>query len=240
MKTSGSASAIYRTTAGVRFLTSRHHCVDETLVLQMGLKINKKGADDAVKEEVKAVKMLKPQKPLRMLKLEDLPLQDKSDRDVWNRLVCVVIDWAGTTTDLFGTNEHPELSPKLQELWNVFFEHNTVDVNEHPAIKKIVRLSDSCDANLTYMTLHWQATDCLNEWRSMFGKDALKILERHFKHPKFRHDLEAHVKFVHDHLPRKVNNQKRVPFIYADIEVHLRSLLQSQTDTQLVFLPKGL
>ncbi|KAG2144613.1 hypothetical protein DEU56DRAFT_935813 [Suillus clintonianus] len=174
-------SARYRTTAG------------------MGLKINKKGADDAVTEEVKAVKMLKPQKPLRKLRLEDLPLQDKSDRDVWNRLVCAVIDWAGTTTDPFGTNEHPELSPKLQELWNVFFEHNTVDINEHPAIKKI-------------------ATDRLNEWRSMFGKDALKILKRHFKHPEFRHDLEARVKFVRDHLPRKVNNQKRVPFIYADIE----------------------
>ncbi|KAG2337816.1 hypothetical protein BDR05DRAFT_1004693 [Suillus weaverae] len=180
-KTSASASAIYGTTAG------------------MGLKINKKGADDAVKEEVKAVKMLKPQKPLRKLKLEDLPLQDKSDRDVWNRLVCAVIDWAGTTADPFGTNEHPELSPKLQELWNVFFEHNTVDVNEHPAIKKI-------------------ATDCLNEWHSMFSKDALKILEHHFKHPEFRHDLEARVKFVCDHLPRKVNNQKCVPFIYADIE----------------------
>ncbi|KAG2144243.1 hypothetical protein DEU56DRAFT_937914 [Suillus clintonianus] len=140
-------SARYRTTAG------------------MGLKINKKGADDAVTEEVKAVKMLKPQKPLQKLRLEDLPLQDKSDRDVWNRLVCAVIDWAGTTTDPFGTNEHPELSPKLQELWNVFFEHNTVDVNEHPAIKKIAR-----------------------------------------------------VKFVRDHLPCKVNNQKHVLFIYADIE----------------------
>jgi hypothetical protein len=68
----------------------------------MGLKINRKGVDDAVKEEVKAVKMLKPQKPLRKLKLEDLPLQDKSDRDVWNRLVCAVIDCAGTTTDPFG------------------------------------------------------------------------------------------------------------------------------------------
>ncbi|KAG2070385.1 hypothetical protein BDR04DRAFT_1118418 [Suillus decipiens] len=70
----------------------------------MGLKINKKGADNAVKEEVKVVKMLKLQKPLWKLKLEDLPLQDK------------MIDWAGTTTDPFGTNEHSELSLKLQEL----------------------------------------------------------------------------------------------------------------------------
>ncbi|KAG1840993.1 hypothetical protein F4604DRAFT_1939731 [Suillus subluteus] len=181
-KTSGSASAIYRTTA------------------TMGLKVNRKGADDAVKEEVRAVKMLKPQKPLRKLKLEDLPLQDKSDHDVWNRLVCAVIDWAGsTTTDPFGTNEHPDLSAKLQELWEVFFHHNAVDINEHPAIKKI-------------------ATDHLNEWRSTFGKDALKILERQFKHPKFRHDVDARIKFVRDYLPCKVNNQKCVPFIYADIE----------------------
>ncbi|KAG1882454.1 hypothetical protein F4604DRAFT_1921642 [Suillus subluteus] len=181
-KTSGSASAIYRTTA------------------TMGLKVNRKGADDAVKEEVRAVKMLKPQKPLRKLKLEDLPLQDKSDHDVWNCLVCAVIDWAGsTTTDPFGTNEHPDLSAKLQELWEVFFHHNAVDINEHPAIKKI-------------------ATDRLNEWRSTFGKDALKILKCQFKHPEFHHDVDAHIKFVRDYLPRKVNNQKCVPFIYADIE----------------------
>ncbi|KAG1730656.1 uncharacterized protein EDB91DRAFT_1252521 [Suillus paluster] len=182
-KTSGSVSAIYRTTAG------------------MGLKINRKGADDAVKEEVRAVKMLKPQKPLQKLKLKDLPLQDKSDCDVWNRLVCAVIDWAGsTTTDPFGTNEHPDLSPKLQELWNIFFHHNALDINEHPAIKKL-------------------ATNRLNEWRSTFGKDALKILKCQFKCPEFCHDVDAHIKFVHDYLPRKVNNQKRVPFVFADIEV---------------------
>ncbi|KAG2344464.1 hypothetical protein BDR05DRAFT_961848 [Suillus weaverae] len=52
----------------------------------------------------------------------------------------------------------------------------------------------------------------------MFGKDALKILERDFKHPKFRHDLEARIKFARNHLPHKVNNQKCVPFIYVDIE----------------------
>jgi len=190
----------------------------------MGLKINRKGADDAVKEKVRAVKMLKPQKPLRKLKLEDLPLQDKNDCNVWNHLVCAVIDWAGsTTTDPFGTNEHPDLSPKLQELWDIFFHHlNAVDINEHPAIKKIVSplaifflFVDSAHGVLM------QATDRLNEWRSTFGKDALKILECQFKCPKFRHDVDAHIKFVRDYLPRKVNNQKRVPFIYADIEVGL-------------------
>ncbi|KAG1873125.1 hypothetical protein F4604DRAFT_1925620 [Suillus subluteus] len=200
-KTSGPVSAIYHTTAGVGFLTSKSSHYIETLDIQMGLKINRKAhADDAMKEEVRAVKMLKPQKPLRKLKLKDLPLQDKSDHDVWNRLVCAVIDWAGsTTTDPFGMNEHPDLSAKLQELWEVFFHHNTVDINEHPAIKKI-------------------ATDRLNEWHSTFGKDALKILEHQFKHPEFRHDVDTHIKFVCNYLPRKVNNQKCVPFIYADIE----------------------
>ncbi|KAG0701703.1 hypothetical protein DFH29DRAFT_875722 [Suillus ampliporus] len=173
--------------------------VDMNLIPEMGLKINRKGVDDAVKEEVKAVKMLKPQKPLQKLKLKDLPLQDRSDRDVWNHLVCAVIDWAGSTTDPFGTNELPDLSPKLQELWDVFFHHNVLDINEHPTIKKI-------------------ATDCLNEWRSTFGKDALKILECQFKHPEFRHDIDACIQFVHNYLPCKVNNQKCVPFIFADIE----------------------
>ncbi|KAG2145488.1 uncharacterized protein EDB93DRAFT_1104727 [Suillus bovinus] len=133
----------------------------------MGLKIKKKAADDAVKEEEKAVKMLKPHKPLRKLKLEDLPLQDKG--------------------------------PRPQELWDIFFQHNALDINKHPTIKKI-------------------ATNHLNEWCSTFGKDALKILKCQFRHPKFCHDIDAWIKFVHDHLPCKVNNQKCVPFVFADIK----------------------
>ncbi|KAG2031507.1 hypothetical protein BDR03DRAFT_1016058 [Suillus americanus] len=169
----------------------------------MGLKINKKAADDAVKEEEKAVKKLKLQKPLWKLKLEDVPLQDKGDRTIWTRLIAATIDWAGTITDPFGTNEHPELGPRLQELWDIFFQHNEPDINEHPAIKKIISLL---------------ATDRLNEWRSTFGKDALKILKHQFRRPEFRHDIDAHIKFVRDLLPHKVNNQKCVPFVFADIK----------------------
>ncbi|KAG1780658.1 hypothetical protein EV702DRAFT_1042900 [Suillus placidus] len=120
--------------------------------------------------------------------LQDASAQRKTPESP-SPMVCAVIDWAGTTADPFGTNEHPELSPKLQELWNFFL-------------------------NITL----WTSMNTQLSKKYMFGKDALKILERHFKHPEFRHDLEARVKFVRDHLPRKVNNQKRVPFIYADIE----------------------
>ncbi|KAG1750511.1 uncharacterized protein EDB91DRAFT_1244089 [Suillus paluster] len=103
------------------------------------------------------------------------------------------------TTDPFGTNEHPEVSGKLQELWDVLFMHNKVNVAKCPAIKKV-------------------ATDRLNEWRSMLGKNAIKILERELKKAEYRLDTNACIKFVQDRLPQKIDGQKRVPFIYTDHE----------------------
>ncbi|KAG1748364.1 uncharacterized protein EDB91DRAFT_1245074 [Suillus paluster] len=162
----------------------------------MGLTLMRKGADDAVVEEIKRSDK---SKPLKKLKLEDLPFVDKKDNEIWAQLICALIDWAGTTTDPFGTNEHPEVSSKLQKLWDLLFSHNKVDVTKCPAIKKV-------------------ATDRLNEGQSMFGKNAIKILERELKKAEYRLDTNARIKFVQDRLPQKIDGQKRVPFIYADQE----------------------
>ncbi|KAG1896023.1 uncharacterized protein F5891DRAFT_1193452 [Suillus fuscotomentosus] len=161
----------------------------------MGLTLMQKGADDAVVEEIKRSE--DKSKPLKKLKLEDLPFVDKKDNEIWARLICALIDWAGTTTDPFGTNEHPEVSSRLQELWDLLFGHNKVDITKCPAIKKV-------------------ATDQLNEWRSMLGKNAMKILERELKKAEYRVDTNARIKYVQDRLPQKIEGQKCVPFIYAD------------------------
>lgn len=60
-------------------------------------------------------------------------------------------------------------------------------------------------------------TNLLAEFRSS-AWDALKILERQFKHPEFHYDVDACIRFVRNYLPRKVNNQKHVPFVFADVE----------------------
>ncbi|KAG1725160.1 uncharacterized protein EDB91DRAFT_1087221 [Suillus paluster] len=163
----------------------------------MGLTLTRKGADDAVVEEIRRSE--DKSKPLKKLKLEDLPFVDKKDNEIWAQLICALIDWAGTTTDPFSTNEHPEVSGKLQELWDVLFAHNKVDVAKCPAIKKV-------------------AMDRLNEWWSMLGKNAIKILERELKKAEYQLDTNARIKFVQDRLPQKIDGQKRVPFIYADHE----------------------
>ena len=103
---------------------------------QMGLKVSKVNVDKAVE----VVEMTKP-KPLREVKVTDLPIGDNAHgKSLWEYLIRLLIDWAGTTDDPFGTNEHPELMPTLQELWKIIFEEYPLDVTDHPAIKKLVHV----------------------------------------------------------------------------------------------------
>ncbi|KAG0696194.1 hypothetical protein DFH29DRAFT_1004788 [Suillus ampliporus] len=164
----------------------------------MGLTLTHKPADDAVDEEVKHSRD-DMHKPIRKLKLEDLPFADKKDIDIWARFICALIDWAGTTTDPFGTNEHPDLSTKLQELWDVLFPHNKVEVAKCLAIKKV-------------------ATDRLNKWQSMLGRKAIKILEHELRKEEYKTDITTRVQFIQALLPHKIDSQKCVPFIYLDPE----------------------
>jgi hypothetical protein len=65
-----------------------------------------------------------------------------------------------------------------------------------------------------------QATDRLNEWRSEFGKRALKLLKRLFvQNPIYRNDPDARTELVAARLPHTRDEKKVIPFIYGNPEV---------------------
>ncbi|KIJ10856.1 hypothetical protein PAXINDRAFT_16190 [Paxillus involutus ATCC 200175] len=100
----------------------------------MGVVAESKDVDMAV-EKTRSVGKARAQKHL---KATDLPIGDTNhDHNQWEQLVRSMIDWAGTLNDPFGTNEHPELFSTIQELWDMLFEHKPLNVQDHPAIKKL-------------------------------------------------------------------------------------------------------
>lgn len=107
---------------------------------QMGLKISKANVDHTA--GTAATETAKSNlKALKDIKVKDLPIDDTMlAKRQWDSLVCLLIDWAGTTDDPFGTNENPDLMPTIQGLWNDTFgsEGSQLDVTMYPAIKKIV------------------------------------------------------------------------------------------------------
>ncbi|KAH7911540.1 hypothetical protein BJ138DRAFT_1125980 [Hygrophoropsis aurantiaca] len=165
---------------------------------QMGLKFAKKDVDDAVTEAKEHKRGSNAGgKPLKTLKASDLPFTGDADHKTWDRLVRTLLDWAGTVDDPFGTNEHPELSKRLQDLWDMLFPHLELDISDYPAIKKL-------------------ATDRLNDWRSQFGKNAISRLDKFFRDQLYRNDPEARAEFVRTQLPQVIKGKTIVPFLYAD------------------------
>ncbi|KAH7920026.1 hypothetical protein BV22DRAFT_1050642 [Leucogyrophana mollusca] len=162
---------------------------------QMGVVLKKTDVDDAVAQAREHKRS--GSKALKSLKAFDLPFTEDADHKIWDSFIRALLDWAGTTDDPFGTNEHPELAERLQELWDLFFAHLPLDISNHPAIKKL-------------------ATDRLNDWRSQFGKNAIARLEKYFKDPTYRNDAEARAEYVQKQLPQVIDGQRRVPFLYAD------------------------
>ncbi|KIJ12362.1 hypothetical protein PAXINDRAFT_14838 [Paxillus involutus ATCC 200175] len=154
----------------------------------MGMLAESKDVDTAV-EETRSVGKVKA---LKHLKATDLPIGDTNhDRTQWEQLVRGVINWAGTLDDPFGTNEHPELFSTVQELWDLLFKDRPLNVQDHPAIKKLV-------------------IDRLNNWRSEMGKRGLKYLERYFstgKDSQYRNDVSARAAFVKSQLPQFLNGR---------------------------------
>ncbi|KAG2743056.1 hypothetical protein P692DRAFT_201870409 [Suillus brevipes Sb2] len=172
----------------------------------MGLCVAKVEVNEAVQEG-------KQKKSLRERSKSDLPFKGKTHAKQWDQLIRALLDWAGTTNDPFGTNEHPDLMEQLQDLWNMdnFFEDIEIDIADHPAVKKKVQF-------------FMQATDRLNEWRSKFGKRALKLLKRFFvQNPIYRNDPDARAELVAACLPHTRDGKKVIPFIYGDPEKLLRS-----------------
>ncbi|KAG2029591.1 hypothetical protein BDR03DRAFT_1018188 [Suillus americanus] len=163
----------------------------------MGLRVSKVEVNEAVQEA-------KSKKSLQERSKSDLPFTGENAKQ-WDQLIHALLDWAGTTNDPFGTNKHPDLMERLQELWNEFFEDIKIDVADHPAVKK-------------------KATDRLNEWRSKLGKRALKLLKRSFvQNPIYRNDPDARAELVAARLPHMRDGKKVIPFIYGDPEKLLRS-----------------
>jgi hypothetical protein len=82
-------------------------------------------------------------KPYRYLKVSDIPITGDYELAQWDLVVRGVLDWAGTLPDTFGTNEHPELLDTVQALWDKCLPERIEDVQNNPAVKKVVRLQVS-------------------------------------------------------------------------------------------------
>jgi hypothetical protein len=108
---------------------------------QMGLRVAKVEINEAVQEG-------KQKKSLREQSKSDLPFKGETHAKQWDQLIRTLLNWAGTTNDPFGTNEHPDLMERLQDLWNDFFEDIEIDIADHPAVKKKVVVS-GCTIKLT-------------------------------------------------------------------------------------------
>ncbi|KAG2063463.1 hypothetical protein BDR04DRAFT_1123249 [Suillus decipiens] len=63
-----------------------------------------------------------------------------------------------------------------------------------------------------------EATDRLNEWGSMLGRKAIKILEHELRKAEYKTDITARVQYIQALLPHKIDGHKRVPFIYLNPE----------------------
>ncbi|KAI9428948.1 hypothetical protein H4582DRAFT_2090488 [Lactarius indigo] len=146
-------------------------------------------------------------KPYRNLKVLDIPIAGEHELAQWDLIVCGVLDWAGTLSDTFGTNEHPDLLVTIQGLWDKCLPERTEDVRTNPAIKKVV-------------------IDHLNEWRSTIGKKAVTILSDFIKHDAtLRRDSGEVATFVRGLLPRPHEQPVIFPLIYADPEASKGSWL---------------
>ncbi|KAI9446078.1 hypothetical protein H4582DRAFT_2069422 [Lactarius indigo] len=146
-------------------------------------------------------------KPYRNLKVSDIPIAGEHELAQWDLIVRGVLDWAGTLSDTFGTNEHPDLLVTIQGLWDKCLPERTEDVRTNPAIKKVV-------------------IDRLNEWRSTIGKKAVTILSDFIKHDAtLRRDSGEVATFVRGLLPRPHEQPVIFPLIYADPEASKGSWL---------------
>ncbi|KAI9428991.1 hypothetical protein H4582DRAFT_2090405 [Lactarius indigo] len=139
-------------------------------------------------------------KPYRNLKVSDIPIVGEHELAQWDLIIHGVLDWAGTLSDTFGTNEHPDLLVMIQGLWDKCLPERTEDVRTNPAIKKVV-------------------IDRLNEWRSTISKKAVTILSDFIKHDAtLRRDSGEVATFVCGLLPHPHEQPIIFPLIYADLE----------------------
>ncbi|KAF8316240.1 hypothetical protein F5887DRAFT_1089139 [Amanita rubescens] len=164
----------------------------------MGLSVSSKDVKDITGPgDVKTLR-------LKDLKTAHLPLNE-SEREQFDLLIRSVLDWAGTLKDPFGTNEHPDLISVIQQLWIEIFPDKPKDApQKDPSIKKNV-------------------INRLNNWRSAFGKNAIKVLEDHFKKDtRMRNNTDARRVYVMKLLPDPRHHPSSFPLVYQDPEASTR------------------
>ncbi|KAI0027373.1 hypothetical protein K488DRAFT_74593 [Vararia minispora EC-137] len=159
-------------------------------IAAMGLKATVAVDTDA------AVKKEAEDKPVRLQSMDDIPFRSADEyRTFDNTYVIAMLDWASTSDDPFGTNEHPQIDKMLQKVWNELLPDNPLNVNDHPAIKKVV-------------------ADRFNNHRSTIGKIGRNVVKDHLqakvdKDPMF--DVSSYAR-------RMAPRMKPFLFLYKDPE----------------------
>ncbi|KAI0026569.1 hypothetical protein K488DRAFT_92295 [Vararia minispora EC-137] len=164
----------------------------------MGLKASVAVDTDA------AIKKEAEDKPVQLQSMDDIPFRSADEyRTFDNTYVVAMFDWASTSDDPFGTNEHPQIDKILQKVWDKLLPNNPLNVTDYPAIKKIADRFNN----------HW----------STIGKIGRNVVKEHLqgkvdKDPKF--DVSAYAR-------RMAPRMKPFLFLYKDPE----TLTELQTQT---------
>ncbi|KAI0027014.1 hypothetical protein K488DRAFT_91477 [Vararia minispora EC-137] len=102
-------------------------------IAAMGLKATVAVDTDA------AIKKEAEDKPVRLQSMDDIPFRSADEyRTFDNTYVVAMLDWASTSDDPFGTNEHPQIDKILQKVWDELLPDNPLNVTDYPAIKKVI------------------------------------------------------------------------------------------------------
>ena len=183
----------------------------------MGLTIKRVDVNDAAGLTQDRIVKSEGNKLYRTLKVSTIPITGDYELTKWDLIVRGVLDWAGTLSDPFGTNEHPELLDVVQILWDKCLPERKEDVTGNASVKKVVRHVTEC--SLIQLIVH-EVNDRLNEWRSAIGKKAIQVLNDHIKtNASLRNNTNNVATFASDLLPSPRASPRVFPLIYSHPEV---------------------
>jgi len=149
---------------------------------------------------------------------------------MWDSFIQSLIDWANTIDDPFGTNEHPDLGITLQNIWDMTFTDLDLNIEEFPAIQKIVSSLQVLQTALLMTLMVWliklQACNHLNDWRSMMGKAALNVVTKHLmSKPTLRNDVHVHANFIQGPLNSDISENHTIYHSFTPNRRYLFSYL---------------
>ncbi|EIW85525.1 hypothetical protein CONPUDRAFT_162707 [Coniophora puteana RWD-64-598 SS2] len=164
---------------------------------QMGLVISHKDVDTAVEEHQGASK----KKPKADIRKEDLPFfREPGFNDRWDAIKAELVGWAGTLSDPFSSNSHPDIWSVSQHAWDHAFretEHVGYAVHRDEAIMKFIPAT-------------------LDNWRSDIGKKAVKLIDDEMTKPSLSSSSSTRIAWVAERRKAQSPGEKRKPFLYAD------------------------